>query len=60
MDNRKQLVYDEEVEEFMFLNVLGDYNQLFLCKQPCRDGMKTGAEWMQEVLEGHSDRCYDI
>ncbi|XP_048132181.1 uncharacterized protein LOC115732310 [Rhodamnia argentea] len=28
-------------------------------KEPCRDGKQSGAEWVSEIIHGHSDRIYE-
>lgn len=50
----------DDAMDLMLLKLLNDYHASYICKQPCRDGMLTGPEWVQEVLQGHSNRCYDV
>ena len=40
--------------------LVGTYAALYLCKEPRHTSDYTGLAWVDEILRGHPDRCYDM
>ena len=52
---------DELIEQASYLAVfIGKYAIKNLCKESCRTNKQTRHAWVQEVLQGHLIRCYEM
>ena len=50
---------DEEFAEVLLFCALDEYHELYLSKQPCRNFALTGHDYVLEILNGNSSRCYE-
>ena len=50
---------DEEFAEVLLFCALDEYHELYLSKQPCRNSALTGHDYVLEILNGNSSRCYE-
>ncbi|XP_062075408.1 uncharacterized protein LOC133779465 [Humulus lupulus] len=51
---------DDEFGEILLYFACVEYNQLYLSKQPCRNSVLSGHEYVMVVLHDHWSRCYDL
>nr|KYP47354.1 hypothetical protein KK1_031037 [Cajanus cajan] len=40
--------------------LISEYAIKYLCKEPCRSSDQTGHSWVQDILQGHPIRCYEM
>jgi hypothetical protein len=50
---------DEEFGEILLFCALDEYHKLYLSKQPCRNSVLTGHDYVLEIMNGNPSRCYD-
>ncbi|KAL1290786.1 hypothetical protein AAHE18_20G154400 [Arachis hypogaea] len=52
---------EEDIDEIENISgLIGQYTVNYLCKKPCRTSEQIGYLWVQEILCGHSIRCYKM
>ncbi|XP_059301778.1 uncharacterized protein LOC132053679 [Lycium ferocissimum] len=53
----------DEKERMALCHITGKYILMYcekyLCKEPCRTSMRSGNEFIQEILRGNETRCYE-
>lgn len=53
------LVHAEDDEIEAITAIISNYSTTLL-KEPCRTSSQSGHAWVQEILQGHPQRCYDM
>ncbi|XLT13614.1 hypothetical protein HN51_059304, partial [Arachis hypogaea] len=54
-------IMEEDIDEIENISgLIGQYTVNYLCKKPCRTSEQIGYLWVQEILCGHSIRCYKM
>ena len=51
---------DDDLDEIFISLIMNEYEEIFLCKTPQRTSMLSGAQFVRDMIEGHSQTCYEL
>ncbi|XP_054820818.1 uncharacterized protein LOC129319776 [Prosopis cineraria] len=54
------LLQQDISEQEEICQLVGEYVMPYVCKEPRRTSRQTGQMWVNEILQGHPDRCYEM
>ncbi|XP_028785955.1 putative nuclease HARBI1, partial [Neltuma alba] len=59
--SRRLSMINEELTQYEAVGALvGHYCEMYMFKQPCRTSEQTGNLWVQDIMNGHDDRCPEM